>query len=96
MKAFLAIILLSMTGFHGLTMTPKWAEWSSSLASFLQVSHTLSFSLLMITILVAPILLFWGLTWISALQSKSHTTKNFFYSVCLCFITHCFILSFGT
>lgn len=77
-EAFLAIILLSMTGFHGLTMTPKWAEWTSSLEQSWNISNSVAFSFLMLTILIAPILLFWSLTWFSSLFSQGHSSKTFF------------------
>lgn len=77
-EAFLSIILLSMTGFHGLTMTPKWAEWSHFVESFFQISYRLAFSLLMLVILIAPFFVFWGLTQLASLASKEHSSKTFF------------------
>lgn len=77
-EAFLSIILLSMTGFHGLTMTPKWSQWSLAVENGLQIPSRFAFSLLMSLILIAPILIFWGLTWLSSLCSKRYDSKTFF------------------
>lgn len=57
-EAALALVLLSMTGFHGLTMTPSWPAWVSGLQSAWGLSYWPSFSLLMAAMLGLPILVY--------------------------------------
>ncbi|MDP7131143.1 MAG: YHS domain-containing protein, partial [Planctomycetota bacterium] len=45
-EAFLSLVLLSMTGFHGLTMTPKWTKWNESVQAALGLSQWFTFTLL--------------------------------------------------
>ncbi|RME49947.1 MAG: YHS domain-containing protein, partial [Deltaproteobacteria bacterium] len=65
-EAFLAIILLSMTGFHGLTMTPAWHAWNEALQRTLGIAPGLSFGLLMLGMLLLPIAFFALIARISA------------------------------
>ncbi len=65
-EAYLALILLSLTSFHGLTMTPIWENpeqpagtiigWISSL---LGTGHLGSFTIGMSAILAIPIIVYW-------------------------------------
>ena len=64
-EAFLAIVLLSLTGFHGLTMTPLWDNVSDPTASVLGwigrvtgLGYLPSFTIGMVLVLAAPILLY--------------------------------------
>jgi polyferredoxin len=76
-EAFLSVILLSLTTFHGLTMTPFWENvaepegtvlgWVGDLAG---LGHLGAFSIGMAAILAAPILLYFGFC---ALVSKLAT-----------------------
>lgn len=59
-EAMLALVLLSMTSFHGFTMTPTWNRVMSNLMSLTGVGRLVAFSLLMTLILVIPIALFIG------------------------------------
>jgi hypothetical protein len=77
-EAFLAIILLALTGFHGLTMTPRWLEWNEVVMGWTGVPSAISFGILMVVMLVAPILLFLMLSRISAFWSGPHGTKTLF------------------
>ena len=77
-EAFLSIILLSMTGFHGLTMTPRWTELNVALQRATGVSDWVSFSVLMFAMLAAPIVLFALLTGIASRWSKPHKTQTLF------------------
>ncbi|MHC5052210.1 MAG: YHS domain-containing protein, partial [Planctomycetota bacterium] len=77
-EAFLAVILLSMTAFHGLTMTPKWAEWNAAFQHAFAVPEWLSFGLLMFLIMVGPILLFLLLARLAAVWARPHTTGRLF------------------
>lgn len=57
-EAYLALLMLSITGFHGLTMTPNWARMTDWLGSALSASHLISFSLGMAALMLAPILVY--------------------------------------
>ncbi|MDF1665033.1 MAG: hypothetical protein P1V97_24940, partial [Planctomycetota bacterium] len=43
-EAYLALIMLSLTAFHGLTMTRIWQDTQDYIASALNIGHTLAFS----------------------------------------------------
>ena len=58
-EATLAVVLLALTSFHGLTMTPFWNTWNNQIRVAAGVGPITSFSLLMGLMLIAPILLFW-------------------------------------
>ncbi len=66
-EAYLAVILLSLTAFHGLTMTPLWKDHRSGNDVVSWIGRTLgtgelaSFTLGMLAILALPILLFYGM-----------------------------------
>jgi YHS domain-containing protein len=60
-EAYLALIMLSLTGFHGLTMTAVWRDATAWLQSAVGLGETLAFSLGMVAIMVAPVLLYAGL-----------------------------------
>lgn len=69
-EAVLALVLLSMTGFHGLTMTPTWPRWISTVRASLECSEGAAFSVLMLAMLILPILLFRGLSTVAAWWAK--------------------------
>ena len=77
-EAFLAIILLAMTGFHGLTMTPSWRAWNEGLQRALAIPQALSFGISMVAMLLLPIALFAFLARLSAIWSAPHTTRTLF------------------
>jgi polyferredoxin/YHS domain-containing protein len=54
-EAYLALLMLSITGFHGLTMTPNWHRLTDWLSSSISVGHMISFSVGMASIMLAPI-----------------------------------------
>ncbi|RMF11291.1 MAG: hypothetical protein D6763_03485 [Alphaproteobacteria bacterium] len=58
-EAMLAIVLLALTSFHGLTMTPQWTQWNHRLRVETGFGPEAVFTALMIGMLVAPIGLFW-------------------------------------
>ncbi len=64
-EAYLALLMLSITGFHGLTMTPVWAELTGWLGGALRLGDVLSFSVGMAALMVAPLLVYAVLVWIS-------------------------------
>jgi polyferredoxin len=76
-EAVLAIVLLSMTGFHGLTMIPSWPRWLQAVAEALRVSPPVAFTLVTAGMLLAPILLFGILSRVSAWTAKRDTRTVF-------------------
>lgn len=77
-EAFLALVLLSMTGFHGLSMTPSWPAWNAALQSAWSISYFTSFSLLMSLMLALPIMLYAGFTWAASEFSDGLNFKTVF------------------
>ncbi len=57
--------MLSIAGFHGLTMTPNWALITDRLGSALSLGDMLAFSLGMTGLLSAPILIYAALVGVS-------------------------------
>lgn len=64
-EAYLALLMLSITGFHGLTMTANWGKLTTWLSSSVSASHLIAFSLGMTILMLAPILIYAVLVWIS-------------------------------
>lgn len=54
-EAYLALLMLSLTAFHGLTMTGAWARWMAGLSGALGSGPTLTFTLGMVGLTGAPI-----------------------------------------
>jgi hypothetical protein len=75
-EAYLALLMLSLTGFHGLTMTPAWRQVKLWIETHLHVGETLSFSLGMAAVMVAPVLLYALLVGLSRALS-GETTVSF-------------------
>jgi polyferredoxin len=78
-EAMLALILLSMTGFHGLTMTPRWAEWSAAFEASSGLGTIPSFTVLMGAILVVPVAIYWVLSKLAALAAGLPTRTIFLH-----------------
>jgi len=64
-EAYLALLMLALTGFHGLTMTPVWASITGALEAWLPLGQIASFSLGMLGLMAFPILIYTVLVWIS-------------------------------
>ena len=77
-EAILAVILLSMTSFHGLTMTPVWPRWSGAVQGALSVSEWVAFSVIMAGMILGPIALYAILSWAAARWSRSRSTTELF------------------
>lgn len=75
-EAYLALLMLSITGFHGLTMTPNWGRLMEWLNSSFSAGRLLSFSLGMIAIMAAPILIYAALMWLSWRMAKDERPKD--------------------
>jgi hypothetical protein len=58
-ESILAIVLLALTSFHGLTMTPVWQGWNGLLRAHTGLGPIVVFTALMILMLLAPMALFW-------------------------------------
>lgn len=75
-EAHLALLMLSITGFHGLTMTPNWARLTDWLSHSLSLSALLAFSLGMTLLLLAPIALYAVLVGISYSLGNASTASG--------------------
>ncbi|MFQ5429524.1 MAG: YHS domain-containing protein [Phycisphaerae bacterium] len=64
-EAYLALLMLSITGFHGLTMTPGWHRFTEALRDRLDLGRVVGFSLGMLLLMLAPIAVYAGLVAIS-------------------------------
>jgi polyferredoxin len=86
-EAVLAVVLLALTSFHGLTMTPDWTRMTGVLRADLGLGAVPVFTLLMTLMILAPIVMFWGAAWLSRRIgsvdgiSVGKTFKLFAYSV---------------
>ncbi len=63
-EAYLAIVLLALTSFHGLTMTPTWFVCTDWVQELTGVGYRVAFSLLMAACILLPALLFWIIAWL--------------------------------
>jgi polyferredoxin/YHS domain-containing protein len=77
-EAVLAIILLSMTGFHGLTMIPSWPRWLESFGAALRLTPAAAFTVFTAGIIVAPVVLFGLLAGVSAALARAHGARTMF------------------
>ncbi len=73
-EAYLALLMLSITGFHGLTMTRNWATITQWLGSSLSLGHLLAFSLGMAGLMLAPIAVYAVLVGVSYRLGVSRLT----------------------
>ncbi len=60
-ESHLAIILLALTSFHGLTMTPTWYTYTDWVQGALGIGYRGAFTLLMALCIAVPIAAFWGI-----------------------------------
>jgi len=79
-EAYLAVILLSMSAFHGLTMTPSWDRVVSGIGSATDVGPLLAFSLGMAAILALPLIVYAGVCRLmkAIARDTAHDTKTLF------------------
>jgi polyferredoxin len=71
-EAIMAVVLLALTSFHGLTMTPVWIRMTDLLRVNTGLGAKAVFSVLMVLMIVAPVLLFW----LAALVSRQLTAET--------------------
>jgi len=83
-EAYLALLMLSITGFHGLTMTPNWARLTDWLHESVSLGAMLSFSVGMAGLMLAPIAIYALLVAVSyrfgtwATTDRPHTYGDYF------------------
>lgn len=69
-EAYLALLMLAITGFHGLTMTPAWAQLIDAIRQASGAGRILGFSLGMTLLMLGPIALYAGLVGLSMLLGR--------------------------
>jgi len=74
-EAYLALLMLSLTGFHGLTMTPAWEKVVEWIRSNLGLGETFSFTLGMAAVMVAPSLVYAALVAMSRALAGEATVR---------------------
>ncbi|MDP6052396.1 MAG: 4Fe-4S binding protein [Candidatus Latescibacteria bacterium] len=71
-EAYLVIVMLCMTIFHGLTMTPIWSTIKTTITQTLDVGYLGAFSVGMVGILLVPAVLYTGTIWIARLGMRQN------------------------
>jgi len=74
-EAYLALLLLALTGFHGLTMTATWGRLVDGMRAGLGIGEPVAFTLGMIAIMVGPVLLYAMLVAASRWSARGTTTS---------------------
>jgi YHS domain-containing protein len=97
-EAYLALLMLAITAFHGLTMTPVWRTVIESLESVLSMGRIAAFSIGMFGLMGAPILIYAVLVWFSYIitcagesPSTKSTTKQATYGVYFIRYAYCLL-----
>ncbi len=86
-EAYLALLMLAITGFHGLTMTPVWGEMLRFYEERLSLPYIPAFSLGMFLLMAGPVLVYAALvkgsTWLagSSRLPYGRAFTSFAYSV---------------
>ncbi|MCH7910479.1 MAG: hypothetical protein IIB38_12795 [Candidatus Hydrogenedentes bacterium] len=78
-EAYLALLMLAITGFHGLTMTPAWQQIIDAIRSSTGVGRVLGFSAGMALLMIGPILIYAMLVAISQRLAAGHALKPLTY-----------------
>jgi len=73
-EAYLALVLLALTGFHGLTMTATWGGLVAHLEERLGVGESLAFTMGMMAVMLGPIALYAALVATSRWCARASTT----------------------
>ncbi|MHC4441931.1 MAG: YHS domain-containing protein [Planctomycetota bacterium] len=74
-EAYLALLMLGLTGFHGLTMTPVWEKLVGVLESILHTGQIIAFTLGMIGLMTFPVAVYSILVWLSYKITNSYKRK---------------------
>lgn len=77
-EAFLALVLLSMTAFHGLTMTPTWSAWTTGAQDSWAMPGWAVFAILMAALLVLPIAIYWVLVQVAVRLAGGVSARRLF------------------
>jgi YHS domain-containing protein/polyferredoxin len=83
-EAYLALLMLSITAFHGLSMTPNWRLLTGWLNEQFSVGHLIAFSVGMALLMLGPILIYAVLVgisyWLGAsrLQDRTLSYRDYF------------------
>jgi len=86
-EAYLALLMLAITGFHGLTMTASWRSLLSWFEEVLGLPYLVAFSLGMTLLMLGPVLLYAGLVGLTVLLARAREVEyqaafvRFAYSV---------------
>ena len=64
-EAYLALLMLAISAFHGLTMTPNWGYLTAAVQSKLHLGPMLAFTGGMAGLMAAPIIIYTVLVWLS-------------------------------
>lgn len=91
-EAYLALLMLAISGFHGLTMTPVWIDLTTALQRRLPFSETVAFSLGMAILLVLPVLAYAVLVqlsymlvgWVDAEETRRTSFGDYFVRYAYC------------
>ncbi|MFQ5500932.1 MAG: YHS domain-containing protein [Phycisphaerae bacterium] len=75
-EAYLALLMLSITGFHGLTMTPVWNQFIGAIRASADVGRMLGFSLGMAVLMLTPIAIYAGLVAVSKWVGDGHSCSE--------------------
>ncbi len=78
-EAYLAVVLLALTSFHGLTMTPTWYSLTDAVQAYCHTGYKTAFSILMLLCIVLPIALFWGVAIFSNLISDDKHKVSYIF-----------------
>jgi polyferredoxin len=79
-EAYLALVLFSLTAFHGLTMTPSWKIFVSGIQDVIRIGQLAAFSVGMMICLVLPIVIYAGFVAVSRalVQAKDRSLGELF------------------
>jgi hypothetical protein len=79
-EAWLAVVLLSLTAFHGFTMTPAWNRLVQAIAGATGMAWLGAFSVGMAAMLVLPAAVYWGICRLMAWSAGDgrHTSGTLF------------------
>jgi YHS domain-containing protein len=86
-EAYLALLMLSITGFHGLTMTGSWRDLLGWIEGFTGLPYLLSFSIGMSMLMLGPVAIYALLVKLTTLVARSREVSfgtafvRFAYSV---------------
>ena len=75
-EAYLALLMLAVTGFHGLTMTPVGQSRTASLEMWLPIGRIASFSLGMFGLIAFHVIIYAALVWLSYTITTSQSTAT--------------------